>query len=1170
MTVQGGISTFMLACQVGRLSVVEYLFSTGKVNVDAVDNNGCTALHHCCWEGHPRIAKYLISIGANEHALNKKKCRPVDVCKSPAMRDHFMDIVKAHAMRDRDVEVPDTAPDVSSDFAVSENSKAYRDSIESFREFVAHYGTAPDGEPDLLSRSLTNGDISFSSQFTSDIMSEGLEPPIKKDSTPPARRLSAKGYVVSLESVERDSLSPLPDDAAEASVQKQRSAKRGISDVLEKATAEYATTHPISKSESTDSAAVRLATKLLTPEAVVPMSFTFDGKEEDVTQEVLEPHESATMSSSSIISSPDRSNSMPVPTTPSSSEKVSPSQRDLIKQVSNPFPAEGVVKLVWRICKTLGDVLAIINLVLKHPEALHSELRDEKGLTPLQCAILSGHVEVVEFMVEKKLYLHATDPLGDTPLHKACITGNVEIAKTLLKYEDVKVNAKNNQGCTPLHIAVAGDFTDLVKFLVLTARANIEAKDAKGRTPVDMAVDIENQDLVDFLETVQSNEVVNMADGDRFLIDDGLLSPGLGHAVSAQRALMGSPKVTRKLSSEDRANSAASNGQVLLSPEELWSAKVESKGKTAESPKTPPSNILTVSNAETPVALMTSDIAIASPEAAGSSTASTPNSKKKKGTLSFLFGSMHSIADQMENEFNEMDENTTEDPSLTANVSLQAMVDDMERKLDEMDENTVRDPSSTSTVPLSITEVCHGVVFEEELDGADEDDKESVHDEDLDLIAHQHKLVSLLGYSNSASTSMDEGDFSGGEDIRMTGVTPPPDCMADDEREEWMYLSRALLQARQMEEETQATIRVQEESRVLNTRSLMQVDVRWLFLMGSVCRVLGSTSYKTLAKRFYQWKYSDVGGPAAVGLFSGFYNRSNDDPSPSRADSSDIDRNKSSGLAARMTPALLFALHVLGRHARVCQRKSRRAAVAKAWAMWASLRNGVSSSSRIDNDIIPYVGGGDDLGSIFDMERTMDSSMAGSVFPGLQEGERVEGHCMASVFDMEDGERYESEVWVDADDDDGKEAQHADDEAADSEEGSGDEEGENEGGSGDEGEESGEDKEAEDLEEIEGLTGLGPLPSDLEVLFKPNEVTPITCFLMKSNNTELCSMFCGTYLCTMCKTNFSCLLRSGLIKSEPAKELWRCLECGIYYMISVYVLQFAGRKIIRINCCFVS
>jgi ankyrin repeat protein len=1082
----------MLACQVGRLPVVEYLMSTGKVNVNAVDHNGCTALHHSCWEGHPKIVNYLISVGADEHAVNKKKCRPLDVCKTPQMREQVLHIIKAHAVNDTDLVLPDTAPDVSTDFTVTESTKAYRDSIESFREFVAHYGTAPEGEPDTMLRAestFTNGDLSFTTELTSEIMNEALESPKNKAATPPARRLSAKGYAVSLESFDRGP-SPPPSESVVSGRKDGKGSKRGISDVLEKATEEYALTHPhelLPKSESSNSAAVMLATKLLTPESASKKDTRSASPGSGASASTQGEGEIA--NGGTTPAAPDRSTSLPLPAT---TDKPIVSQRDLLKQISNAFPAEGVVKLVWRICKQLGDVLAIINLVLKHPEALHPDLRDERGLTPLQCAILSGFGEIVEFMVEKKLYLQCTDPLGDTPLHKACVTGSVDIARTIIdKFESVNVNAKNNEGSTALHIAVAGNFFDLVKYLVLTARASLEAKDKRGRSPVDVAVEIESQELVDFLETAQLDELDNMADGDIALTGDGPMSPGMGHAVSAQRALMiGSPKVTRKSSKEERERSNSSSSIVdttLLSPEEMWSAKIEEKIKHTKVPNTPLETEPVSLEVETVPPVLESpavDLATSPEVEEENKQTESPSTPLETEPVSFEVETVPPVL-----ESPAVDPATSSEPLLFTPApttpkkssismlfgSVQSMMDEMEKELDDelsagADVDTTA--GAVAGLPLSITEVCNGVVFEEDLgyDDAD-DDAESVHDENMDLSIHQHKLVSLLGYSNSAS--MDEGDFSGEAEIRMSGSTPPPDCMADDEKEEWMYLSRALLQARQMEEETEEAIQTQQKSRVLDTASVMAVDIRWLYLMGAACRVLGSSGYKALARRFYQWKYADVGGPSAVGLYSAFYNRTPDDEA-SLSRNELHDSKQRGALAARMTPALVFALHVLGRHARTCQRNIRREACAKAWALWASLVSeapvltAASSIDLHDDEHVHQAACVDDLGAAFDMERTMDSSMAGSIFPGLK------------GYDEECAREHEGAGA-------GEEALDASALEVDGEEDQGDgaavEEEEEEEGS--VGEEKGQEGE---LEELEDLTVLGALPNELNVLLKPNEV----------------------------------------------------------------------------------
>ncbi|XP_057661221.1 uncharacterized protein LOC130896874 [Diorhabda carinulata] len=74
--------------------------------------------------------------------------------------------------------------------------------------------------------------------------------------------------------------------------------------------------------------------------------------------------------------------------------------------------------------------------------------------TPLQVAIISGHKEMIQFLMTGKYYNTSRDINGDTLLHAAVKKGDVETAKALIEQGHV-IDRKNNRQETPLHLAIA-------------------------------------------------------------------------------------------------------------------------------------------------------------------------------------------------------------------------------------------------------------------------------------------------------------------------------------------------------------------------------------------------------------------------------------------------------------------------------------------------------------------------------------------------------------------------------------------------------------------------------------------------------------------------------------------------------------------------------------------
>jgi len=117
---------------------------------------------------------------------------------------------------------------------------------------------------------------------------------------------------------------------------------------------------------------------------------------------------------------------------------------------------------------------------------------DKEGQCPLHFAVLLGHLEAVQYLIENsRCPVDIQNRFGMTAFYVACANGQWRIANYLLS-QGTNVNAADASGCTVLHHAVACENEVILNYLLTdpTIRKTIlvDKQDQNGQTPLHYAI----------------------------------------------------------------------------------------------------------------------------------------------------------------------------------------------------------------------------------------------------------------------------------------------------------------------------------------------------------------------------------------------------------------------------------------------------------------------------------------------------------------------------------------------------------------------------------------------------------------------------------------------------------------------------------------------------------
>eukprot|EP00042_Codosiga_hollandica_P016247 m.40763 g.40763 ORF g.40763 m.40763 type:complete len:375 (+) comp46036_c1_seq1:269-1393(+) len=101
---------------------------------------------------------------------------------------------------------------------------------------------------------------------------------------------------------------------------------------------------------------------------------------------------------------------------------------------------------------------------------------------PVTHAAAWGHLNVVQYFLERGALLNILDPSGQTALHHAAMNGRVPVVTSLLR-AGIPIDVKDRNGDTPLHLAVKSTRVEVVA-LCIQHNANVNVRNNEGWTPL--------------------------------------------------------------------------------------------------------------------------------------------------------------------------------------------------------------------------------------------------------------------------------------------------------------------------------------------------------------------------------------------------------------------------------------------------------------------------------------------------------------------------------------------------------------------------------------------------------------------------------------------------------------------------------------------------------------
>jgi ankyrin repeat protein len=189
---------------------------------------------------------------------------------------------------------------------------------------------------------------------------------------------------------------------------------------------------------------------------------------------------------------------------------------------------------------TLGNTYGVLGDAQKACECYDRASRIMVKLAPLDLAASSGHIKVVQFLLEKGADLLARNH-HDTILHQAVSGNNVEVIRLILDAIKEKcdndpvrvgqaINARDNEGDTPLMWAAENGKVNEAQIL-LAYGADINAENNEGMTALNWAAKNDHLELAIVLLNHEDIHVAGLSEDQTNQLKNYIKEHHTNHAV---------------------------------------------------------------------------------------------------------------------------------------------------------------------------------------------------------------------------------------------------------------------------------------------------------------------------------------------------------------------------------------------------------------------------------------------------------------------------------------------------------------------------------------------------------------------------------------------------------------------------------------------------------------